>query len=248
MLEEYNIENFNSYLDQDRTADEVCAWFDQMAKDYHDLKKANLATDEVKFQLLDFWKALQSFYGDSVYNLLNDHWRNKKIEVIKDFHEYAPTYTRICCERIYNNLDIVEKEEAKALISDIWNKNMRAEISFSFYDYDADTFQELGINIPRLKRDNMKNDFELLCLKTIYNRGSLLVKMYGARGFIEFIGVSVDEDGRWSCLNESEIAFSYRDNNNKPLTMGKNEHVGVLEHALRNKTAPDLSVFNPKYS
>ena len=247
-MEEYNIENLNNFLEEDRTPEEVCKWFDRMVTDYNGLKRRDMISDETMYKLFEFWNNIKYVYGNNIYNILDEHWDDKPIKMMSDFHEFAPVFHKKLYEKLLFSMDEIEKEETEALIREVWNKNQRMELSISYYDYDLDIFQELMMVIPRKNRNKLEPEFKTICANIILNRGQLLVKLYCQRGLVEYAAITVDEDGRWLCLNESEVASYYHNENNKPLTMKKNEKVIFFNHPLQSRISDFEKMFNVKYS
>ena len=245
-MEKYNINNLNNFLEIERSPQEVCKWFDAMARDYK-TEKQNMSEKDM-FNLYDFWKSIQFHYGTSIYDLLREHWEGEKVEMIKDFHEFSKRYNEIKYQNIYLRMDEIEQSETEALIEEIWNKNERVELSFSYYDYYLDLFQNFSMNIPRLDRDQYKDEFKTICANVILNRGNLLTKIYCQRGLVQYAAVKVNEHGRWRCLSESEIETSYSDNNNNPLKMGENQRVISFNHASQSDTGEYKKLFYPNFS
>ena len=246
-MEKYNIQSLSKFLEQERTVNELCEWFDNMSDDYDAHKKEVGFSEDEMYKLLDFWLKIQAIYGNQIFNVLSSHWENQK-QMIKDFQVFTPKYHEIKYQNILAQMTDTEREEATSLIEEIWEKNQRLEMNFHFYDYEMDSFSDINMSIPRLERENAKSEFSEICANMILNRGHLLVKIYCPRGLVEYTAISVNENGLWYCMDEAEIAAFYSDGSQHPLTMSQNERLIYLKHPLKTKINNYETKFNKYYS
>lgn len=248
MTKKYNITNLNKFLSEERKINEIYDWFDSMVDDYDNFKASEDFTEKEMYKLLDFWNAIQSTYGNSIYEILNEHWQGKKIQMLADFHSFASRYNELKLQNIKDQMTEIEREESQILFDQLWERNQRAEISFSYYDYLEDTHVDLVMNIPRLNREMSKTEACILCHNVILNRGNMLIKLYKPRGQVDYVAITVDEDGFWSCLNETEIASFYHKADHEPFTMDKNENVVTFRHPSKAKIYNHKKMFEGQLS
>ena len=72
-MEKYNIQSLSKFLEQERTVNELCEWFDNMADDYDAHKKEVGFSEDEMYKLLDFWLKIQAIYGNQIFNILSSH-------------------------------------------------------------------------------------------------------------------------------------------------------------------------------
>lgn len=247
-MEKYNIQTLSHFLEKERTVQELCEWFDDMSNDYDAQKEKIGFSEKEMYTLIDFWRRIPSTFGGQIYSILSSHWNEKPVSMIKDFQAFTPKYYDMKYHNILSQMTETEQEEINSLIEEIWKKNQRLEMNFTFYDYELDDFTDVNMSIPRLEREKAKTEFSAICASMILNRGHLFVKIYCPRGLIEYTAVSVNENGLWYCLDETEIASFYSDDNHQPLTMHQNERVIFLKHPLKTKINNYETKFNKYYS
>ena len=248
-MEKYNIKNLNAFFSKERNIEEVYVWFDGMAEDYISYKESEEYSENGMFKLVDFWQSdIQNVYGDTIYNLITEHWAGKNISLIADIQDFLPRYFDLKLEAIKKQMTEIELEEAETLVKEIWETGERFELSYSFYDYIEDAFVNYALDVPRLNREDAKVEMEIACYGVLFNRGNLLVKIFKKRGQIEYVAIKVDEDGFWTCLNEDEVLTTYHDSNNNPLSLGSNEKVATFRHPTRAKIFNHKQIFEGQYS
>lgn len=230
MIEKYNLENFRNYIAYHNNDEDIFQYFVRMNKDYKKEKKAGNITEDTMMHLVEFWNSLADAFEGSLTEFLYTKWEGRRPVMVEDIVNFAPKYNQIRCEKYMTKLDPTETEETESLFKAIWDKNMRFEGTYSFYDWDEDTFDDQSIEVPRKNRDAYMYDFKRICASVIYNRGNMLLKFYARRGGYEIVAVHVgDGRGIWECLSKAEIQESYTTNEGYPMSFEDNETVVFLE-------------------
>lgn len=231
MTDKYNIQTFRDFLYAvRRSEEEIFAWFVEMNRTYKEEKENGRINEAVMVQLFEFWLELSDKYRDDVIEILSDGWGGKRPVMIRDITDFSDRYSEIKCEEMLTKLDPIERQETESLMSAVWDRNMRFEMSANMYDWDTDREMATNITVPRENRtESMRNEVMLLCAKVIYNRGNMLVKFYAGRGSFEYAGITVRRSGRWSGLSEFELADEYTNGGGDPFTLKENERICDLK-------------------
>lgn len=237
-MENYNIDNFNDFLSENITEDSIIEYFDKMNNRYIELKSKNKITDDIMNNITEFWLDVNEAYDDNIILILSSKWDVEPPEVIADIVEYIPKYNKYAYEEYIKKFDKVELKETDLLFEEIWNKEVRTEMTYSYLDYDKDVYYEKNLILPKKDRDGIEYDFKKELATIIYNRGKLFIKFFSGRGKFEIVSITVNGDGIWKCLNKSEVEEEY--------DLSPDERVIQFncEHCLRKQKDGNIIYFN----
>lgn len=237
-MEKYNIDEFNEFIAQDISDTDIIDYFKDMNDQYIELKTSGELTDEIMNALTKLWLDITQDYGDSIVMILASHWGPNPPEVIAAILEYIPKYYENTYNEYIKKFDKIEIKETDLLFDEIWDRNVRAELEYSYLDYDEDVYYDKSLILPKKDRDGIEFNFKLELATIIYNRGTLFIRLFSGRGKFDIVSIVVNGDGIWRCLKKSEVEETY--------DLGEDERVISFncEHCLRKSKEGNVIYFD----
>ena len=237
-MEKYNINEFNDFLAQDVSDHDIIDYFINLNNQYTDAKTKDELTDDIMYDLTKFWLDVSKTYGEDIVMILASHWGVNPPEVIAAIIDYMPKYYETTYNEYIKKFDKIEIKETDLLFDEIWDREVRAELDYSYLDYDEDVYYDKSLVLPKKDRDSIKYNFKLELATIIYNRGTLFIRLFSGRGKFEVVSIEVNGDGIWRCLKKSEIEETY--------DLGEDERVISFncEHCLRKNKEGNVIYFD----
>ena len=237
-MEKYNVDEFNDFLSTDITNQDIIDYFTEMNDKYLELKSNDQLTDDIMNDMTQFWLEINDIYENNIIIILSSYWTEEPPEVIKDIVEYIPKYHEYAYNEYIKKFDKIEIKETDLLFDEIWDRNVRTEISYSYLDYDEDIYYDKKLILSKNDREGMKYEFKKELATIIYNRGEMFIKLFSGRGKFEIVAITVNGDGIWKCLNKNEIEEDY--------DLSEDEKVIKFncEHCLRKSKDNKIIYFN----
>ena len=230
MTKEKLADKFERLIDNESSFEDIFKWFVNLNKSYKKMKKEGKITDEVMYELADFFFWIGSEYGADVLDAIENMWGNNTPALITDIFEFFPKYNEIDLQRIHNKMDAFEIREAELLFDAAWNKNCRFSIMSIYYDWDEDEDFSAQMSVPRKDREEYKTEFREACAFTIYNRGIMIFKFLVGRGLFEIAGVkAINGTGEWSSMSEEELSHYLEDG------FASTDKYTILDHGSNNE-------------
>ena len=237
-MENYNIDEFNDFLYENITGQEIIDYFDKMNNQYIELKAENKITDDIMINITRFWLDVNDQYDDNIILILSSNWTADPPEVIQDIVKYIPKYFEYDYNEYIKKLDKIELKETELLFDEIWDREVRTEMIYSYLDYDEDTYYDKNLTLPKKDREGAKFDFKKELATIIYNRGKIFIKLFSGRGKFDIVSITVNGDGIWKCLSKQEVEQEY--------DLSPDERVISFncEHCLRKSKEGNVIYFN----
>lgn len=237
-MENYNIDEFNEFIAQDITDKDIIDYFKKMNDQYIELKTNGDIPDEIMNNITQFWLDISQNYDDNIVIILASYWGANPPEVIAAIINYLPKYYEYIYNEYIKKFDKIEIKETDLLFDEIWNRNVRAELEYSYLDYDEDVYYDKSLILPKKDRDGIEFNFKLELATIIYNRGTLFIRLFSGRGKFDIVSIVVNGDGIWRCLKKSEVEETY--------DLDEDERVISFncEHCLRKNKEGNVIYFN----
>lgn len=224
-MEKYTLNDFNTYLINNNTPEKIVDYFKEFNFKYEKLKEEGSITDELMYNLTDFWLGVNDYYKDSLINILMSSWQKEPPEVVKDIVAYTPKFHEQNFNAYCTKLDKIEQKEVELLFHEIWDRAVRTEVRYAYLDWDSDMFYENEFTLPKYDREDYEYTFKEELAKLIYNRGNMLIKLYSNRGIYDIVGIKVNGKGVWRCLSLEELETEYFNEDGSPFSLSEDERV-----------------------
>ena len=203
-------------------------WLSAINKLYKKRKADGEVTDDNMIGLCEFWLSAVSILQEDLFDALHYLYGDDIPVMLKDIDSFLPRYSELSFQREIAELDEIELRETESLAKAIWDKNLRAELSFSVFSWEQDDVINGGITIPRKREATSLVELKRTCAAVISNRGSMTIRFFLPKGQYEIAVVTVfNSEGIWESVSPKEVEEGFEDG------LYDNEHPIVLRNPIK---------------